>query len=257
MATYQPISEKYAIHRYPGALRLIDQAPLIRAKRGRSSATRGTVQAYSHRSRQRFIRTLAAVQPAADTAVYLVTLTYAHVDASRTQPKADIKRFLQNDSIASRWHSAIWRVEQQRRGAIHFHLVCFSSQIVSDAEDRIRRAWLRASRQTDILAAHDHCTHVMECDSYSVAIARYVAGHASKAQQAVTGMTGRHWGIVGREKILVAPDIATLTPRQYHRLQRIFRNWRHSKGFRKTQRLQWHYLDRSITDRVLRLIGTY
>jgi hypothetical protein len=90
---------------------------------------RGAVTRFSHKSRLRLMETANRIDPekvfVEGRAPKFITLTYKRnmreFDAAKTHLDNFIKRMQRKDKESS----CIWRMELQRRGAIHFHLVVF------------------------------------------------------------------------------------------------------------------------------------
>lgn len=135
---------------------------------------------------------------------------------------------------------AIWRMEQQQRGALHWHMVlgtpwtsetCTISRLKAE-EERIRESWIGAEeragvfRQPDAeragggartagahdLGAHRYCQRIaLEADQEQGRWMKYLAAHAMKDTHQVAHGRGRHWGIVGRKHWTVAAPLAAAT----------------------------------------------
>lgn len=142
----------------------------------------------------------------------------------------------------------IWRMEVQRRGALHWHALVIGEH-PGDAvilwHDALRRAgpvtfdppyrgsdperpWKiavsSAASRMGVPGAAEHAGQ-LTVDDYSGAWLRYLQDHASKAKQEQIGVgMGRHWGVVGRKffaQILPA-EVCELTPSQYARVRRAY-----------------------------------
>lgn len=101
-------------------MRLLDQKP--RPFLGASK--RGRVKSFSQKSRLRLMRFLARIRMKGIRATF-ITLTYKGYPSNETA-KRNLHAFLQH---VRRWYpaaSCVWRMEYQKRGSIHFHLLCFN-----------------------------------------------------------------------------------------------------------------------------------
>lgn len=91
-------------------------------------AKRGNVSEFSDQSRMRMLQTVARIDRgkvkfAANT-VKFITLTYPFNQRDAVRAKRDLKVMLQRirREFDDCW--VLWRMEYQKRGAIHFHLLC-------------------------------------------------------------------------------------------------------------------------------------
>lgn len=113
------------------ALRLMAQGRLIEAAqvseatyKGRP-APRGFIVSFTKASRRRLIKLFARLNPKFRGRKTFVTLTFAGTPKPK-EAKAALKRFLMRWSRAYPKASAVWRMEFQERGAVHFHLIAFN-----------------------------------------------------------------------------------------------------------------------------------
>jgi len=85
---------------------------------------RGVIRAFSRASRRRLMRFMARLKVRKIRATF-ITLTFAEV-VSHAEAKRAFKQFSQRIRRAFPMASVVWRLEYQpKRGAIHFHLLCF------------------------------------------------------------------------------------------------------------------------------------
>lgn len=120
---------------------------LIPGKAPSATAARGAVDGFSAESRRRLMETLLKVDWARQD-VYFVTLTYpGEYEGDKTAWKRDLHAFHQRMTRRPEadfaW--AVWRLEPQRRGAPHFHVVAgFSVEPgLADLRDWTRDSWSR------------------------------------------------------------------------------------------------------------------
>jgi hypothetical protein len=203
----------------PGVLALrvaaIDNVPeWKRNQRLRSSSRRGCVTAWSVRSRRRMVRTLAECTFDGHGWA-MVTLTYPGAwEQCAPSPKIahDHVRTLQK-RWERRWGvcEAAWKLEFQRRGAPHFHLLVRIRSVALP----VMRAWV-AAQWFDIVKSGDerHLRAGTAVDvswrgwEGSAAVARYFAKHgiwATKEYQHDVPeeweTSGRWWGVWNLERV--------------------------------------------------------
>lgn len=157
------------------------------------------IQSFSYKSRLNLIKTLAKVRFSKYQTVRFVTLTY-HGDWNTNQQlvanefsrfRRDLLTFYPN----CHW---IWRVELQKRGAPHLHLIFVSQENnrhfeLDKMKQNITAIWFRHKRC--------NCEH---CEQYAVdvkrvtsnkAVASYVCKYTAKTVITnKTVWTKRHWG---------------------------------------------------------------
>jgi hypothetical protein len=160
---------------------------------------RGGVATFSARSRRRLMQLLASLHWADLGPGVFVTLTYHHgwrADAATL--KSHLKAWLQ-------WHRDqelelyyIWRLEWQRRGAIHYHVMMWPKKgsgmfIAPEYISRARAAWHRIADPTSM--AHESLgLHCIPITCYRQAAA-YVSKYVAKEQpETCQGYEGRRWG---------------------------------------------------------------
>lgn len=90
---------------------------------------RGEVTEFSRASRKRMIDTLAKIdsnliRPKGKPPLF-ITLTYVKNQTDGREAKRDLDVFVKRLKRITEDVSIVWRMEQQKRGAIHFHLMVF------------------------------------------------------------------------------------------------------------------------------------
>jgi len=84
---------------------------------------RGRIKSFSPKSRNRLLRFMARIRQK-DVRATFITLTFKGYPTN-AQAKAALQAFLAVLKRRSGDASCVWRMEYQRRGSIHFHLLCF------------------------------------------------------------------------------------------------------------------------------------
>lgn len=106
----------------------------------RKAAPRGQVQGFSSASRRRLMRYVATL----DSSVIplFVTLTYpAEFDRSYTVWKNDLHKFARRFATKYKNGGFIWRLEPQKRGAPHYHLLVYGVQDKEEFKVWCAKAW--------------------------------------------------------------------------------------------------------------------
>jgi hypothetical protein len=155
------------------------------------------------------------------SSVLFIDLTYPSAwPEDGTVWKRDLDTLLKR--LLRRWPSAaaIWRLEFQRRGAPHFHLLLFGVK-------RVPKTWLSSSWY-EVVGSDDprHLeagTRVKKIRSWRGVVAYVTKGMAG--EQNADRDTGRVWGIVGRKNLPIRLLMVSLSWPQWHRLRRVLRGW--------------------------------
>lgn len=193
---------------------------------------RGRVYEFSKGSARRFRRELATVERQAFSEASLVTLTYPdafpapeshiiykyHLDRFKTE----LRRYFERRGATASGH---WRLEFQKRGAAHYHLLVYGVGAFRDLDQllnirkgetrRERRRRLRCfGRIEDDLCAiwfgivgsgdpkHRRAGVTMEALETVGGGSSYMAKYAGKTDQTRPGdFTGRYWGTMNRPQI--------------------------------------------------------
>lgn len=176
----------------------IEPYPTTTHVRAWSIPRRGQVTEFSRRSRYRMFRQLAAIRLDVLSRAWFATLTYHH--AAPTTPdalNADRRAFIERVRRRYPGLCYVWRLQFQRRGAAHWHLLLWSLSRKDQWEDPRTAQWLSriwheiAEPDSDAHAKHgariDRAGSIRQLVSY---MSRYVA---STEQEAENGYTGRRW----------------------------------------------------------------
>lgn len=199
--------------------------PFARPRRQPPHATRGKVREFTRRSRTRLQQTLCAMPVAhVGRGLLFVTLTYP-----REWPGSwpVWKRHL--DTMAKRLarkfgaFGAVWKLEPQRRGAPHFHLLVVGVPFIAKAW--LSQAWYEVVRSRDPrhLAAG---TQVQLARSHRGVVsyaAKYTAKYQALPESWQEGV-GRWWGVYGRKNLGIVWLWAPLTQPQYWMAARVCRS---------------------------------
>lgn len=179
-------------------------------KNQRAVGRRQRVKEFSVKSRSRLKVLLSTIKRADLGRASVVTLTYP-----REFPAVDdhgiYKGHLNAFGVAIRrvfpFCSFVWKLEFQRRGAPHYHLLLFGAP-TEKARDVIRDCWYRIAHYGDIHRG----SAAIQCDSVisPTGAACYLTTYLGKDEQTKPGyFTGRYWGIIGR-KYLPLGEVVTM-----------------------------------------------
>lgn len=191
--------------------------------------TRGTIQGFSSASRRRLIRKISRLERS--KAVFL-TLTYPadfpDAQAAKTHLRTFWKRIYRRHPEAS----AIWRLEFQKRGAPHFHLIVFNLPFIG--KEIIRQWWAEIiGHGTD----EPLFTRIEMIRSWR-GVMSYASKYLSKvddiADMALSGFNidayltaGRFWGMFNKEKMPFPGQqylvIKIKSPYAFHEIKRYMR----------------------------------
>lgn len=199
---------------------------------GRRAACRG----FSSASRRRLIREMSRVRVGALQG-YFVTLTYPSVWSDDWRRwKRDLASWRKR--LLRKWPQiagGVWRVEFQRRGAPHYHLIVWVSAPLPPAFKLwLSRSWYEVVGSGDVKHLRAG-TQLQALDSRR-AVRLYVSKYVAKNANTVAPEAwGRNWGFFGqvdREEVI---DYE-LTREEYVLLRRIVRKWLKSRNSHKYAR---------------------
>lgn len=193
IATIQAQGQVYEVRRLDTATRL---------KRS-GGGIRGVITGFSRASRRRLID-LAARLDTDNVRKTFLTLTFSG-SPEPDKAKVALKRFTMRLRRAYPNFSAIWRLERQERGAIHFHLICFSLPYIPQRE--LQSVWEKCTDEDRSIL------HIKLLNS-SRAVMNYVSKYIAKGEDGSVfpsldkptyqHATGRHWGYVNKESLPMA-----------------------------------------------------
>lgn len=161
--------------------------------------TRGDVDEFSHESRKRLLKKFACLQTFDLHNAKFLTLTYHHgYQAGPLRAREDLSTFLQYLRDTHPGIRYIWRLELQKRGAPHFHLIVFfpytqSLEDVNSFDQTVMHAWHRIADPTSGAHAKYGCkvenvSSRRKCFSY---LSKYIA---KEDQTSKSAYKGRRWG---------------------------------------------------------------
>lgn len=205
---------KYQLFRFSTQGNLLDFTYLGHQKKLTSGGgERGEITSFSPDSRKRLLKIFATLD---DELVKLskplfVTLTYQRNEQDTARCKKDLDTFIKR--IRRKWNecSLVWRMEMQKRGAIHFHIILFGVGYwdVKHAQ----QAWNditneAASNSIDIKKLVNHRQAMYYVSKY---LAKTASGEIcdinkpkerrDTEREGEGESTGRHWGVSGKQHL--------------------------------------------------------
>ncbi len=162
------------------------QAGELARERLLQRSKRGAVSDFSRRSRGRLLRFVARLDPAASG--LFLTLTYRQNMRDHVLAKEHLDKLLRWLKYNYQGGAFLWRMEYQRRGAIHFHVLCFGV------------AFIEAQKITDYwqaLTGDDSYPDLSEIQSRRKAT-YYVSKYIAKVPPATDGIPNFFFALAAR-----------------------------------------------------------
>lgn len=194
---------------------------------------RGEVGGFSAASRRRLLHWMATVNMSAAGLPLFVTLTFpGSWSKSRLDwaPSAS-KRLLEawRKRVQRLWPSSwmLWRIEPQKRGAPHFHVLIWAANLTNDW---VSRSWWEVvgSGEESHLKAGTNLQRVRTVRGSVWYCAKYVA----KVQDVCDGWEriGRWWGVQGRSNVPRQRQVWALDDAEWLRMRRAIVRLRSGPG---------------------------
>jgi hypothetical protein len=200
---------------------------------------RSSIVGWSTKSRARMRMFMLMHSMKSDLKEFSVTLTVPGPVMPPERCKLLFERFARELDRAGM--CAVWRVELQSRGQLHWHLIVGAKRAWDITElwhDAIRSLgketfnpphefkggyYTTVSSRMAMHGAHEFSALVEPYDG-KVGWYRYIADHASKGKQEQIAVSiGRHWGVIGRKRFVCdAPQIVVeMDDKQFGRYLRM------------------------------------
>lgn len=204
-------------------------------------AKRGTVSSFSWRSRNRLLDLINSIDQSAapSTRWRFVTLTYHNQEVTPRQSKAHLQSFLKRmDRHFGGRVGCLWKVEPQKRGMPHYHLLpLLPADHKADVEaerEWFARAWVEITSGTEQQyrvhryagCATDKRAAWQQFESWE-----HVAGYCGKyvgkvcnvPNESAWASAGRWWGKVNADLLPIKIESHTFTERESYLVQRLMR----------------------------------
>jgi len=166
---------------------------------------RGKVQGFSSKSRNRLMRTLAKVRR--DCLPVFVTLTFPAGYPTIERAKRDLDTFIKRLARKFPNIAGVWKLEPQKRGAPHFHLLVWGADHLPMVLF-VPQAWHEIAGNGDPnhfawhmgLLGNKPCVQIIEKQQ---GVFWYASKYMSKKVSETFTDWGRWWGVFFRERLPV------------------------------------------------------
>ncbi len=191
---------------------------------------RGDITEFSRASRRRLLTVLNSIDREAATMPVLITLTYPRSWPEDPQTwKHHLKAFRKRLQRKYGDFAALWRLEFQKRGAPHFHLLCFiDSYELANLREECSVDWFEVCGEI-------HPDHLKA--GVRVEVPRswrginYLAKYMAKLETLLPGCRpGRLWGVWRKNLLPISHERYPIGMRDAIRLRRILRNYSHRRS---------------------------
>lgn len=186
---------------------------------GVTGVKRGKISAFSFSSRLRLrLALLSLYIPNFNR--YAITLTLPWLVDDWASCMSDFKQVLHRFRVY--WLrcfprcACVYRVELQKRGAPHLHIVSFHPS-GDGLSDKYFLLWFKALNGLRGGSYSDFARRGVKVDLVPniSGVIRYLCDHSSKSKQAQLGYMGKQWGIIGRSNLSsYLPDRVSLSDQQ-------------------------------------------
>lgn len=173
---------------------------------------------FSSQSRLRMLKLLAKINLNAYEDIYFASITYSK--SFPTNPKL-IKRYFKNFQERLKYYlpqvKFVWRLEIQKRGAPHYHLILlFPKKIKGNGKDKLKRLfnkiWVEFLKQNDEWS-FKYGAKIQAMYNYKQ-LFYYVSKYAAKEEEINTEKyTGRRWGY--SDFIVLSKPLITITEKNF------------------------------------------
>jgi len=173
---------------------------------------RGIIRTFSRASRRRLMRFMTRLKVRKIRATF-ITLTFKEI-VSNERAKKVFKRFVMRVKRAYENVSAVWRMEPQERGAIHFHMLCFNMPFWQQKD--LQRTWEDCTEE-DMSIVHIRLVHGAR--SVMAYISKYIAKVDNRTPTSLDdgsyqhegekeSRAGRFWGYINKELLPLAQKLS-------------------------------------------------
>jgi hypothetical protein len=197
------------------------------------SCKRGTISSFSWRSRNRLLDLVNSINQgeAPSSRWRFVTLTYHKQDVTPRESKAHLQAFLKALDRCFGRVGVLWKVEPQKRGMPHYHLLALlPASHVADLETErewFATTWVRITSGTpDQRQVHLRAEAWQQMEDWE-----HVAGYAGKyvgkvvnvPNESAWAKAGRWWGKVNADMLPINVESCVFTEQESYRIQRLMR----------------------------------
>lgn len=205
---------------------------------------RGRVAGFTRAARRRLLTFLQSVHRECAGLPLFVTLTYPRAWPGEPKIwKRDLDTWLQRLRRAHPRAWAVWRLEPQRRGAPHYHLLLFGADRLP--KQWLSRTWFEVVGSGD--ARHLRAGTQVQRSRLWNGVVRYAAKHLGKPVETLPDGwrvgVGRWWGVHNRASVPRAPSEEALSRRAFTLIKRTLRRYLRSRGV-DTRRIDRDFIRR-------------
>lgn len=204
----------------------------VPADRPRGGGKRAKISRFSAASRRRMMRSIAEIdQRYIHEMPLFVTLTYpSKWPDDYRRWKRDLDVFLEALHYKYPNSFAYWRMEAQKRGAPHFHLLIYNQSFIP--HEWVSQTWYRIVDSGDLRHLRAG-TETARCRNQSQ-VRAYVSKYVAKVPDGdhILENCGRYWGISNRQQRPVHIYTISLQPTHFQKIRRLLRRFARSLGYR-------------------------
>lgn len=190
---------------------------------------RGKVTEFSRSSRRNMMRLLNSINRSKVGLPLFVTLTYPGTwPETREERKGHFDAFQKRMERKFGKFPAVWRLEFQRRGAPHYHLLMFSDVFdvvpMRELVAFVSQSWYESCGRIcpEHLAAGTQVSRARSWKGVNGYAAKYLAKLESLS---VAESPGRFWGVWRKDLLPIAYEDTQLTLSGFFKLRRVFRRY--------------------------------
>lgn len=195
---------------------------------------KGDIKTFSRSARRRLIKKMMRVERREISVPIFLTLTYHERYPSKNAPlKKELQRFLQSLRRLPAKLYYMWRIEWQKRGAPHFHLLIWHEDPEYQWNAEAFKGWaLKTWHRVCSSRSKAHTRKGADaevCRTWSKAMS-YVCKYLGKGGVPDDiEFRGRHWG--ASRDLPTEPALEVeLSEQQFYVLRRIIRGWLETRG---------------------------
>lgn len=223
---------------------LIEIRGIIEKSSFSGGGVRGKVTSFSNRSRFRLIKFISKLNHYQDVPLF-VTLTYPlNFSVSYSDWKTNLDTFSKRFNYKFPKGSFVWKLEPQKRGAPHYHLILFPGECLKDIKgfrNWLSRVWYEVVGSGDL----KHKKAGVQAD-YSESwdkIRRYTSKYMGKTvnqKDTIWGEgVGRFWGVRYRKNLAMAVLVEfTVTRREAYYLLDMLTKFKRSNYRKLADKIQ-------------------
>ncbi len=191
---------------YENGLRVDVHAYYTPFKSKGGGGVRGVVGGYSKASRLRLIKKLTSLDVAAVRRSLVVTLTYHKTKVEHVTLKSDLKSFFRAVRRNYPAYSGLWKLEPQKRGSPHYHILLFPPSRGYIPHGWIAERWngIAEPGNRNHLEAGTEIRSAKDARSIGAYLSKYVGKPIRPSSGTDFKDIGRFWGEHNRAQLPVS-----------------------------------------------------